>query len=199
MNRHSPSSNKRASGVSLIEVLIALLVFSIGLQGIASLQYQSVKENFDSTQRTHGVWVAQELISRIQANPDGWSSYVTDPNTDPNAAPDPASNTWSEEDCDTPPNPFCADGDPGDGLADDCTAAQMAAFDLWDAVCLTPANNPVQKPLTNLLVKVESLSNANYRLTLQWDSKAVSDDTQDFTDTARDAQKPQLLQRVFRP
>jgi type IV pilus modification protein PilV len=188
MKNYKPTNTKRISGVSLIEVLIALLVFSIGLQGIASLQYQSVKENFDSAQRTHGIWAAQELINRIQANPEGRENgdYIV-ADLSPN--------------CSTPPDTFCADGDPKDGNADVCNAAQMAAFDLWDTFCLTPDNNPVQKPLTNLSVTVacnESpcQNNSDYTLTLGWRSKAVSDDTQDITD---DSLIEQEIQRVFRP
>ena len=69
MNIPAHSFIKRSqAGTTLIEVLVALLVFTIGLQGAISLQYQAMKDNFDSAQRSHGVWAAHELINRIRAN-----------------------------------------------------------------------------------------------------------------------------------
>jgi len=186
MNRSSTPNKNTHAGSTLIEVLIALLVFSIGLQGIASLQYQAVKENFDSSQRSHAVWMAQELINRIKANPEGREadSY--------NAAPD----------CDDLDK--CTLGE--------CNGTDMAAFDLAEMFCTS--QEVLLKPLDDKPLLEVTCQDANpptgddgipcspgsdFTLTLQWSSKAVKDDTQNITDDADSTLTIQKFEQVFRP
>ena len=192
MNIHS--NNRKQTGSTLIEVLIALLVFTIGLQGVASMQYQSIKDNFDSTQRSHGVWSGQELINRIRANPDGRAAgnYTT-------LAGNPCGGGI--------PEPFCADRD-GDA-ADVCDAAQMAVFDIWESICPTPNQahvgnlNNSQLLNPNLTIAcADSVAGdpfncsegSDFTLTLQWQSKSVSDD-----DVTNDLLINEQFIQVFRP
>lgn len=64
-------------GFTLLEVLIALLVLSIGLLGLAALQTLGLKFNHESYQRTQAVYQAYDMIDRIRANPTarGSGSY----------------------------------------------------------------------------------------------------------------------------
>lgn len=62
------------SGFTLLEVLIALLVLSIGLLGLAALQTLGLKFNHQSYQRTQAVFQAYDMIDRIRANPTAKSS-----------------------------------------------------------------------------------------------------------------------------
>ncbi len=62
------------AGFSLLEVLIALLVLSIGLLGLAALQTVGLKFNTQSYQRTQAVLNAYDIIDRIRANPGGMTS-----------------------------------------------------------------------------------------------------------------------------
>lgn len=176
MNRSSTPNKNTHAGSTLIEVLIALLVFSIGLQGIASLQYQAVKENFDSSQRSHAVWMAQELINRIKANPDGREadSY--------NAAPD----------CIAPP----------DCIGGECNGTEMAAFDLSEMFCQDSLIDSSLEVTCNDADASDGLTcspNSDFTLTLQWSSKAVKDDTQNITDDADSTLTIQKFEQVFRP
>jgi len=59
---------KQQSGVSLVESLIALLVISIGLLGIAALQITSVQQNSSAANHSQAVWMAYEMSDRIRAN-----------------------------------------------------------------------------------------------------------------------------------
>ena len=59
---------KRQVGVSLVESLIALLVISIGLLGIAALQITSVQQNSSAANHSQAVWMAYEMSDRIRAN-----------------------------------------------------------------------------------------------------------------------------------
>ncbi len=58
-------------GFSLIEVLIALVVISIGLLGLAGLHLQGMKSNQDSLSRTQAILFAGEITEEMRANPSG--------------------------------------------------------------------------------------------------------------------------------
>lgn len=55
-------------GFSLIEVLIAVVVLSIGLLGIAALQGVSLRSGNEAVARTEANLVAYDLLDRIRAN-----------------------------------------------------------------------------------------------------------------------------------
>ena len=184
-----PNYNKFHSGASLIEVLIALLVFSIGLQGIASLQYQAIKENFDSSQRSQAIWAAQELITRIQASVERENNdYLVNDNY--------LVNDFTA-DCDSEPDPYCADTDSD---AESCNPNEMATFDVWETFC-SSGSSPLNLTASISCVDAGCPTGSDYQLTLQWSSKAVADDTQDMTDDedAREALIRQQFIQVFRP
>lgn len=61
----------RESGMSLIEVLVALLILSIGLLGIAGLQLNSLRANTGSYWQSQATWLAYDMSDRIRANPVG--------------------------------------------------------------------------------------------------------------------------------
>ena len=44
--------SKKQQGVSMIELLVSLFIFSVGLLGFATLQTRSLQEGFDSGQRS---------------------------------------------------------------------------------------------------------------------------------------------------
>lgn len=58
-------------GFSLIEVLVALLVLSIGLLGLAALQTTGLQLNHQSYERTQAVIQAYDIIDRMRANKSG--------------------------------------------------------------------------------------------------------------------------------
>ena len=51
-----------------MEVLIALLVLSIGLLGMAALQAVSLKSNHGAYQRTQATFLAYDMMDRMRAN-----------------------------------------------------------------------------------------------------------------------------------
>ena len=61
-----PSVARR--GFTLLEVLIALLVFSLGLLGLAGLMVVSVKTNQSAYLRTQASFLAQGMADRMRAN-----------------------------------------------------------------------------------------------------------------------------------
>lgn len=68
---HSPSTTTRHCGFSLIEVLVALVVLSIGLLGLAALQTTGLRLSHQSYQRSQAVILAYDMLDRIRANPTG--------------------------------------------------------------------------------------------------------------------------------
>lgn len=55
-------------GFTLIEVLISVLVLSIGLLGLASLQANSLRYNNDSSVQTQASYLASDIADRMRAN-----------------------------------------------------------------------------------------------------------------------------------
>ncbi len=69
--------NTRAErGFSLIEVLIALTIMSVGMLGIASLYVQSMQAGRTSLFRHNAVTLAGDVADRMRANPTGANSYT---------------------------------------------------------------------------------------------------------------------------
>lgn len=98
-------------GFSLLEMLVALLVFSIGLLAIAGLQTVSKQANFEALQRTTASQIAYGLLEDMRINGEAMAIYL--------AAGELGSNSRGAE-----PAPNCK------GAAT-CNAAQKAAHDLW--------------------------------------------------------------------
>jgi type IV pilus assembly protein PilV len=65
----------RPRGFSLIEVLIALIIMSVGMLGIAGLYVHGMQAGRTSTFRHHAVTLAGDVADRIRANPLGRGAY----------------------------------------------------------------------------------------------------------------------------
>lgn len=105
----------------MIELMVSLFIFSVGLLGFATLQTRSLQEGFDSGQRSVALWRTQELSDRIRANDGELETYLAAVNNDAicDATPTRCADHW--------------DSGSVDGAA--CTATQMATFDVWDVLC----------------------------------------------------------------
>jgi len=62
---------KRQHGFTLLEVLIALLILSIGLLGLAALQTTGLRSNQMASMRTLATEAAYDITDRMRANPVG--------------------------------------------------------------------------------------------------------------------------------
>lgn len=94
-------------GASLIEILVAVFVVSIGLLGVARMEIFAKQANFEAIQRTTASQVAQDIMARMRANPAALANYA---------------------------GQIVGDGSAAQGT--DCTAAvcanaELATFDLW--------------------------------------------------------------------
>lgn len=66
MSRSQPKG--KVSGFTLVEVLIALIVLSIGLLGIAAMYVETLRANRSALVRTQAIALASDLADRIRAN-----------------------------------------------------------------------------------------------------------------------------------
>lgn len=84
MKRMKRVLQRRASGVSLIEVLVAILVLSIGLLGVAALMGNALQFNQGAQARTQAVLLASDIIERARVNRTDRAQYnLTDLDADP--------------------------------------------------------------------------------------------------------------------
>jgi type IV pilus assembly protein PilV len=189
--RHGRSS--KSGGFTLIEVLVTLMVFTIGLAGFAAMQTTAMREVVDSQQRSLAVWRSQELIDRVRANPGEVDTFIAQV------------GSFS---CSAAPATRCADYFSGSKQnAATCTATQMATYDVWDIMCggKTDANDANSDGLGDKLIGlVTSLTcsdspcavDSDLTLTLTWTSHAAQGN-QDITQSA--AFVNQSITTVFRP
>jgi len=71
-----PMIVNKQTGFSLIEVLIALIIMSVGMLGIAGLYVQSLQAGRTSMFRHQAVALAGDVADRIRANPTAGASYA---------------------------------------------------------------------------------------------------------------------------
>lgn len=66
----------RQNGVVLLEALIAILIFSLGVLGLIGLQANMVKNTSDAKYRSEASFIAQREIGFIWADPNNAASYL---------------------------------------------------------------------------------------------------------------------------
>jgi len=67
-NFSSLTSKNRCQGLTLVEILIALLVLSVGLLGLTAMQTTAVKYTTSANQRTQATALAYDLVDRMRIN-----------------------------------------------------------------------------------------------------------------------------------
>jgi type IV pilus assembly protein PilV len=63
-------------GAVLIEAMVAILIFSLGVLAIVGLQGNMIKNVADSKYRSEASYIAQSLIARMWADPDNLATYI---------------------------------------------------------------------------------------------------------------------------
>lgn len=85
MNSSSRISMARHRGVTMVESMVALVVISIGMLGIAGLYLSSLQAGRSANLRVQAVNLAAEMADRIRANRGAKGAYVLAAGTLPSA------------------------------------------------------------------------------------------------------------------
>lgn len=93
----SISLMKRHKGFTLIEALVAVVVLSIGLLGLASLQILSNRSNFEAIQMTQATLVVNDIINRMRANSTKLDEYAATDLGGNSISPEPISSCTANE------------------------------------------------------------------------------------------------------
>ena len=104
------SVNFKQQGVGLLEVLIAFLLLAVGGVGLASMQLEAKRLNFEATQRSMATALVADITERMRNNTGVLADYSV--------------NHLGSGSRGSEPSPNCRDAD--------CTPAQLAAHDLWE-------------------------------------------------------------------
>ena len=155
----------RQSGVGIIEVLIALVVVSLGVLGMASLQLTGMKHSSSGYNRSMAVLFAENMASRMRSNAEGVKDQ------------DYAGLSTTNLSCAAaPPAPFCQATVNSD--AEICTPAEMAEFDFYSIACGTiTADGTPKDGVTDLLnggsllIQCDDATceeNSGYTITINW-------------------------------
>ena len=103
----------RQQGFTLLETLIALVVLSVGMLGIASLHVEGLRNGRTANLRTKAVSLATDMTEKMRANRIGARA-----------------GNYIVGDAGTGANRNCADDLIG-GATIVCTPAQLALHDIW--------------------------------------------------------------------
>lgn len=118
-------SERAQRGSSLIEVLVAVTVVSVGSLSMASLQLLSKRNLQDADQRLEATQLANGLLERLRANAaaDALRVYTT---SFQGGVGDGRFAARLNLPGNRPPSPSCADAGAGS-----CSPAELARFDAW--------------------------------------------------------------------
>ena len=78
-------AHRQQQGAILLEGLIAILLFSMGILAIVGLQAAAIKTVADSQYRLQASFLANRLVAQMWANTDDISSYVVPGGADADA------------------------------------------------------------------------------------------------------------------
>lgn len=173
-------------GVGMVEVLITLFILSVGLLGVASLQFVGSLSNSDALNRTQAVMVAQQFTERLlaSATPTTQSDgFVID-----NAYFNNSAYNFSGLSCTSGRSsyacfcethlasvPNCQTGE--------CTAAEFAEYDAYQMSCAVTKNNP--NATINLSCNDQVLGDLDacsagsmHTVTIKWPVKSLQNNQQ---------------------
>ena len=139
----------RQKGLSLIEVMITLAVFSFGLLALAALMASGLKYNTSALHRSYATSQAYDMADRMRANRLGLDAGYY--------------NDLSESDTD----PDC--------IESSCTPEQMAHYDTWQ----WNTDNARLLPEGAGTVSLKSNDSGIYTITVAWNDDRDPDTAPD--------------------
>lgn len=149
-------NRNRQKGFALIEVLVSLLIFALGVLGVAGMQGQAIRVTHDSSQRSQATWLAHEATERIKVNPGGLDSGVYQ-----SEAQTASSNIVSY--CGSPPS-TC--------IGTTCSVDDMARYDVFELMCDT--TGLINQQITIACSAAPCVEGSNVDISVSWDSRGAT-------------------------
>lgn len=162
----------RQRGINMIEVMATIIITSIGLLGLNSLQLKANRSTLDAGNKSQAVWILDDLTNRMRANATEINEY----------------DTGGEMTCTNTAKPkICSAYHSGGNRISaplNCTIAEQAKSDLYEVLCgydgtvngsevtFSSAANFVANPGLNVVVD----SDNNAEITLSWDVRTSAKD-----------------------
>lgn len=149
INRSALLKNK-PSGFTLLEVMVAMVIFSIGLLGLAGMQAQSVQFSHSAYLRSQATFYAYDILEKMRANrvvasTNSYDTILTDAGTD-NSCYDDLGN---------------------------CSATQLAAHDIFDwkqLLATLPSGNGTVTPTVTGVV-------TTFAIVVRWSDRSATNGT----------------------
>ena len=149
----------RQRGISMVEVLVSLIVVSIGLLGLAKLQAAAVGNVKDSRVRSMAALQAQSIAAAMRANRVLWASGVAPTDiTIANGAVTDSSNIIL--------------ANPPDCAAVSCSLVQMASYDLLNWA--EHLNNRFPNSSAAITCTNSLLSTITCEIQVRWDQRTIA-------------------------
>jgi type IV pilus modification protein PilV len=174
---------QRQVGFAMVEVMVTVAIITIGVSGMGMLLMRAIQGTHDSAQQSQAMWIVQDFIGRMRANPEGARSsmYVLDPST---------------INCSNKPATMCAETYSGSSkvAAAVCSSAEMATFDNWITTCGlendiydSPSDFVVNPELTSTCTNTSTRISTStglpdcvqYEVSLTWDTKLTKGSTEE--------------------
>jgi type IV pilus assembly protein PilV len=152
MQMSTRTVSNRSDGFSLVEVMVALIVMSVGLLGIAKMQAVALSNTAIASTRSMAAIEASSLAASMHANRGYWSSTAVPATITLQGAVAP------------PVAPDC--------VAAFCTPANLAAFDLQEWTKAAAQVLPPDYVATITCTPLVTPQNCTIRI--QWNEKSVA-------------------------
>ncbi len=70
------NTHNAGNGFTLIEVMVTLILLTIGMLGLVAMQGRGIQYTTDSVQRNNAAMLATDLLEQIRANPSTLDNYL---------------------------------------------------------------------------------------------------------------------------
>lgn len=133
-------------GFTLIEVLVSVLILSLGLLGVAGLQTTSLRSSQTAYFRSQATAAAADIIDRMRANPQGVAAGKYD----------------AVDSSQLPADPACIDSG--------CNAEELADYDIlnWADNALSPLPGATGTVILDAMGTATDLTDDVYVVTIGW-------------------------------
>lgn len=182
LHRRASIPRRPHRGFTLIEVLVALLIVTIGTMGIIGVQLRSFEANRGALYRTQAINIAAELLDQMRANRDALSAYLI--------------HVSAMQLSDIPAAPDCATSVMG------CTPTQSAALDLrqWSQHFANLAGIDDYRPTLPDAAASVTRNGEEYTVTViwrerDWDNNNAADGSASRSNLSRTVAMTSVIQR----